>query len=138
MSETRWRLMAADWSRAVRIIPTRVPFINTCHRLAPPKHAASLGNLEALTNERLREVRGETRRVPAADRPLGTSASILVFPFTHVRANLFNTDAFGVLSFIANCLILSMWADPAALLELVDPPPPLHKLCGSAQMEMAF
>lgn len=82
--------------RGTRIIPSRFPPVDTFERIAGPELTELLAEVESLTNDRLREARGEIRVVADEDRAQGAAAMPVMAAFTHPRPNRFNDDSFGV------------------------------------------
>jgi hypothetical protein len=73
------------WQPAFRLVASRFPPADLFERVAAPQDWAALQALESLTNQRLRDARGETPLVAAADRVTGPGASIIMAPFTHLH-----------------------------------------------------
>ena len=86
------------WRTAIRIIPSRFPPIDLFERVADPEDFEALHEVEALTNDRLREEVGDIRRVAPEDRVFGPGSSWIMAPFTHPNPNgsRFSDGAFGV------------------------------------------
>lgn len=86
-----------SWRPCWRIIPTRYPPIQLFERVADPADLDALFEIEALTNDRLRDEVGELQLVPPEDRISGPNASVVMAPFTHIRpgGGRFNDGSFG-------------------------------------------
>ncbi len=88
------------WSRAVRIIRSRVAQIDLFEDIADPADWPLLIAAEQKTNPRLMESLGNIDLVPAERRVGGPGASWLMAPFTHIspdRPSRFSDGSFGVL-----------------------------------------
>jgi hypothetical protein len=73
-----------DWRPCVRIVPSRFPPVDLFERVAPPEDFEALFEVEALTNDRLRDEVGDIALVPAEERVYGPGASYIMAPFTHL------------------------------------------------------
>jgi hypothetical protein len=88
------------WSNAVRIIRSVHPPIDLFEDIADPADWPLLIAAERKTNPRLMETIGALDLVPADRRVVGSGASYLMAPFTHVstdRPSRFSAGSFGVL-----------------------------------------
>lgn len=79
------RLARVTWRPCWRIIPSRYPPIQLFERVAQPSDLDALFELEAMTNDRLRDAVGELSLVAPEDRLIGPNASIAMAPFTHLN-----------------------------------------------------
>lgn len=86
------------WQRAIRIIPSRFPPVELFERIASPDDFDALYEVEALTNERLRDQVGDIQLVRPEDRVFGPGASYIMAPFTHRNpaGSRFSDGSFGV------------------------------------------
>lgn len=86
------------WRRSIRIIPTRFPPIHLFERVAGPEDFEALYEVEALTNDRLRDEVGEMGLVPAEERVFGPGSSWIMAPFTHPNpeGSRFSDGVYGV------------------------------------------
>jgi hypothetical protein len=75
---------AVDWRPCIRIVPSRFPPVDLFERVAPPEDFDALFEVEALTNDRLREEAGDIALVPPEERVFGPGASYIMAPFTHL------------------------------------------------------
>jgi hypothetical protein len=73
-----------DWRRCVRIVPSRFPPVDLFERVAAAADFEALYEVEALTNDRLREEVGEIALVPSEERVFGPGASYIMAAFTHL------------------------------------------------------
>lgn len=91
------RLARVSWRPCWRIIPSRYPPIQLFERVADPADLDALFEIEALTNDRLRDEVGELQLVPPQDRITGPNASVVMAAFTHIRpgGGRFNDGSFG-------------------------------------------
>ena len=81
----------------MRIVPTRFPPIALFERVADPADFEALLEIEALTNERIRDEVGEISLVPVQERVSGPGASWVMAAFTHLgRPSRFGDGSFGV------------------------------------------
>ncbi|HEX6133169.1 MAG TPA: RES family NAD+ phosphorylase [Longimicrobiales bacterium] len=71
------------WRTCYRIIASRFPPIDLFERVTEPEDLAAVHELESLTNDRLRDRRGEIRIVPPEDRVVGPGAGYIMAAFTH-------------------------------------------------------
>lgn len=79
------KLSRVTWRPCWRIIPSRYPPIQLFERVADPDDLDALFEVEALTNDRLREEVGDLQRVAPQDRVTGSNASIVMAAFTHLN-----------------------------------------------------
>ncbi|HUE97592.1 MAG TPA: RES family NAD+ phosphorylase [Longimicrobiaceae bacterium] len=86
-----------DWSPTYRIIPSRFPPVQLFERVADPVDLDAVLEIEALTNERIRDEVGELNLVPPEDRVSGPGSSFIMAAFTHVypSGGRFNDGRFG-------------------------------------------
>lgn len=79
------KLSRVSWRPCWRIIPSRYPSIQLFERVADPADLDAIFEIEALTNDRLRDEVGELKLVPPQDRVTGPNASIVMAAFTHLN-----------------------------------------------------
>jgi hypothetical protein len=72
------------WTACARVVPTRFPATDLFERVADPADYDAVIAVESLTNDRLRDERGEAPRVADRDRAMGPGASVIMAPFTHI------------------------------------------------------
>lgn len=86
------------WPAACRIVPTRHPSVNLFDRVADEADFEALYQLEAMTNERMRDEIGEIERVPRAERRYGPGSGPIMAAFTHVntQGSRFADGRFGM------------------------------------------
>ena len=90
-------LAALDWPRQVRLVPSCFPPIDLFERVLDPEDLELAWEIEAMTNDRLRQEAGELHRVPPQDRISAPGASPVMAAFTHCgRATRFSTGEYGV------------------------------------------
>ena len=75
---------AVEWSPCIRIVPSRYPPVDLFERVADPADFDAVYEVEALTNDRLREEVGDLALVPPEERVLGPGSSYIMAPFTHL------------------------------------------------------
>lgn len=85
------------YDKTYRIIPSSYPTIKIFEECVDPSELESLYELEALTNDRIRDEIGEISRVPAKDRLVGNGMSTIMASFTHLgTSSRFTDGSFGV------------------------------------------
>lgn len=87
-----------QWSPCFRIIPSRFPPINLFEAVADPADLEAVFQIEAMTNDRLREETGQLALVPAEDRVSGPGTSPIMAAFTHLnpQGDRFTDGSYGV------------------------------------------
>ncbi|VVT18527.1 RES family NAD+ phosphorylase [Erythrobacter sp. EC-HK427] len=73
------------WTSAYRIIPSRFPPIGLFEKVADPADLEAVFELEAMTNDRIRDEVGDITLVPPEDRVSGLGSSPIMAAFTHLR-----------------------------------------------------
>jgi hypothetical protein len=81
---TEVAVSAVQWSPCFRIIPSRFPPIQLFEEVADPADLEAVLEIEALTNERVRDEVGELRLVAPEDRVSGPGSSFIMAAFTHL------------------------------------------------------
>jgi hypothetical protein len=71
------------WAPSYRIIPSRFPPIDLFERVLDPADFDAAYELEAMTNDRLRDELGEITLVPPEERVYGAGAGYIMAAFTH-------------------------------------------------------
>lgn len=85
-----------SWRPCYRIIPSRFPPIDLFERIADPADWEALAEIEAMTNDRIRDEIGDISLVPVADRISGPGASVVMAAFTHLgSSSRFADESFG-------------------------------------------
>ena len=86
------------WHPVYRIIPSRFPTINIFDRVASPEDFEALYQLEAMTNNRLRDEVGELSLVPPEQRKFGPGNGPIMAAFTHLnpQGSRFSDGNYGV------------------------------------------
>jgi hypothetical protein len=86
------------WRPSRRIVPSRYPTVHLFERVAPATEFEALAELESMTNDRLRDERGEIALVPREERPRGVNPSVIMAPFTHLNpeGSRFSDGTYGV------------------------------------------
>lgn len=89
---------AICWRSCYRIIPSRFPPISLFEAVADPADLDAVYQIEAMTNDRLREEAGELALVPPEDRVSGLGTSPIMAAFTHLNpvGSRFTDGSFGV------------------------------------------
>lgn len=91
-------LSAIAWTPCYRIIPSRFPPINLFEAVANPADLDAVFEIEAMTNDRLREEAGDLTLVPPEDRVSGPGTSPIMAAFTHLNpeGDRFTDGSYGV------------------------------------------
>ncbi len=86
------------WQPCYRIIPSRFPPIALFEAVADPADLEAVFQIEAMTNDRLREEAGDLALVPAEDRIAGPGTSPIMAAFTHLNpeGDRFTDGSYGV------------------------------------------
>jgi hypothetical protein len=86
------------WQPCVRIVPSRFPPISLFEEVADPADLDALYEVEAMTNDRLREAVGDITLVAPEDRVSGPGTSPIMAAFTHLNpeGGRFTDGSFGV------------------------------------------
>lgn len=86
------------WQPCYRIIPSRFPPIALFEAVADPDDLEAVFQIEAMTNDRLREVAGDLALVPLEDRIAGPGTSPIMAAFTHLNpeGDRFTDGSYGV------------------------------------------
>lgn len=92
-------IVKIDWKPSWRIIPSRFPPVDLFARIADSADWEVLQGIEDLTNDRLREERGEVSFVLPEERISGHGTSIIMAAFTHINkyGSRFSDGSYGVL-----------------------------------------
>lgn len=84
------------WRRHHRIIASRFPPVNVFEDTANAADLGAVFEVEALTNDRLRNLAGDLNLVTVSDRVSGPNSSVVMACFTHIgRPGRFNDEFFG-------------------------------------------
>ena len=91
-------MTAIDWRPCYRIVPSRFPPIPLFEAVADPGDLEAVFQIEAMTNDRIREDVGELSLVPDEDRVSGPGTSPIMAAFTHLNpdGNRFSDGSYGV------------------------------------------
>lgn len=89
---------ATSWSPCYRIIPSRFPPIGLFEKVADPDDLEAVFQIEAMTNDRLRDEVGILALVPPEDRVSGPGTTPIMAAFTHLNpeGSRFTDGSFGV------------------------------------------
>ena len=87
-----------EWQPCFRIVPSRFPPISLFEAVADPVDLAAVYQVEAMTNDRLREEVGDITLVPPEDRVSGPGSSPIMAAFTHLNpeGDRFTNGTYGV------------------------------------------
>lgn len=75
------------WKPCYRIIPSRFPPIALFEAVADTADLEAVYQIEAMTNDRLREEVGDIRVVQCEDRVSGPGSTLIMAAFTHLNPN---------------------------------------------------
>jgi RES domain-containing protein len=92
------RTRRTQWRPGHRLIPSRFPPVGLFDRVARPEDLEAIFELEALTNDRVRDETGELALVPPRDRISGPGTTPVMAAFTHLNpeGSRFSDGSFGV------------------------------------------
>lgn len=87
-----------DWRPCYRIVPSRFPPIGLYDAVADPDDLEAVFQIEAMTNDRLRDEVGEISLVPPEDRVSGPGTTPIMAAFTHlnIEGDRFTDGSYGV------------------------------------------
>ena len=87
-----------EWKPCWRIIPSRFPTIHLFEDVADPKDLEAVFELEAMTNDRLRDQIGQLSLIPPKDRISGPGTGYIMAAFTHLNplGSRFSDGSWGV------------------------------------------
>jgi RES domain len=87
------------WKPAVRIVPSRFPPVDLFERVTNAADREAVMAVESLTNDRLRDERGDSEIVPRDERVGGQGGSVIMAAFTHLNpdGSRFSNGSYGVL-----------------------------------------
>jgi hypothetical protein len=94
----RIAVTATHWAPCYRIIPSRFPPIGLFEKVARAEDLDAVFQIEAMTNDRLRDEVGELELVPPEDRVAGPGTTPIMAAFTHLNpeGSRFTDGSFGV------------------------------------------
>lgn len=89
---------AVAWRPCFRIVSSRFAPIALFEKVADPEDLEAINQLEAMTNDRLRDEAGELSLVPPEDRVSGPGTSSIMAAFTHLNpvGDRFADGSYGV------------------------------------------
>lgn len=91
------KLAHLQGQKQFRIIPSVYPAINFFEQLVEPEEMEALWEIESLTNERIRQDRGDIFLVRPEDYISGPGASVVMAAFTHIyQPSRFTNGSFGI------------------------------------------
>lgn len=87
-----------EWCPCFRIIPSRFPPVGLFDAVADPGDLEAVFQIEAITNDRLREEAGDLALVPPEDRIAGPGTTPIMAAFTHLNpeGDRFADGSYGV------------------------------------------
>ncbi len=87
-----------EWRPCFRIVPSRFPPINLFEAVADPADLEAVFQIEAMTNDRLREEAGDILLVAPEDRVPGPGGTPIMAAFTHLNpdGDRFTNGTYGV------------------------------------------
>ena len=92
------RTRRTQWRPCHRIVPSRFPPVGLFDRVARPEDLEAVFELEAMTNDRVREETGQLTLLPAEERISGPGTTPIMAAFTHLNpeGSRFSDGTFGV------------------------------------------
>jgi hypothetical protein len=92
------RARRTQWRPSHRLIPSRFPPVGLFDRVARPEDLEAVFELEALTNDRVRDEMAQLTLVPREDRSSGPGTTPIMAAFTHLNpeGSRFSDGSFGV------------------------------------------
>src|SRR5690606_27761865 len=86
------------WRPGYRIVPSRFPPVGLFDAVADPADLEAVFQIEAMTNDRLRDEVGDISLVPPEDRVSGPGTTPVMAAFTHLNPNgdRFTDGSYGV------------------------------------------
>lgn len=86
------------WAPCYRIIPSRFPPVGLFDKVARAEDLEAVFQIEAMTNNRLRDEAGDLALVPPEDRVAGPGTTPIMAAFTHLNpeGSRFTDGSFGV------------------------------------------
>lgn len=92
------KVTATHWTPCYRIIPSRFPPIGLFEKVARAEDLDAVFQIEAMTNDRLRDQVGDLALVPPEDRVAGPGTTLIMAAFTHLNpeGSRFTDGSFGV------------------------------------------
>lgn len=87
-----------DWRPCFRIVPSRFPPVGLFDAVADPADLEAVFQIEAMTNDRLRDEAGDIALVPPEDRIAGPGTTPIMAAFTHLNpeGDRFTNGSYGV------------------------------------------
>ena len=91
-------ISAVEWQPCFRIVPSRFPPISLFEAVVDPADLEAVYEIEAMTNDRLREEVGDITLVASEDRVSGPGTSPIMAAFTHLNpeGDRFTDGSYGV------------------------------------------
>jgi hypothetical protein len=92
------QISAVEWQPCFRIVPSRFPPISLFEAVADPADLEAVYEIEAMTNDRLREEVGDITLVAPEDRVSGPGTTPIMAAFTHLNpeGDRFTDGSYGV------------------------------------------
>jgi len=87
-----------NWRPCYRIVPSRFPPVGLFDAVADPADLEAVFQIEAMTNDRLRDEAGEIALVTPEDRVSGPGTTPIMTAFTHlnIQGDRFTDGSYGV------------------------------------------
>ena len=91
-------IVRIEWRPCYRIVPSRFPPVGLFDAVADPDDLEAVFQIEAMTNDRLRDEVGEISLVPSEDRVSGPGTTPIMAAFTHLKpgGDRFTDGSYGV------------------------------------------
>ena len=92
------RTRRTQWRPSHRLVPSRFPPVGLFDRVARPEDLQAVFDLEAMTNDRVRDETGQISLVPPEERISGPGTTPVMAAFTHLNpeGSRFSDGSFGV------------------------------------------
>jgi hypothetical protein len=92
------RARRTQWQPSHRLVPSRFPPVSLFDRVARPEDLDAVFEIEALTNDRVRDEVGEITLVPPEQRISGPGTTPIMAAFTHLNpeGSRFSDGSFGI------------------------------------------
>ena len=92
------QISAVEWQPCFRIVPSRFPPISLFEAVADPADLEAVYEIEAMTNDRLREEVGDITLVAPEDRVSAPGTTPIMAAFTHLNpeGDRFTDGSYGV------------------------------------------
>ncbi|MEP6943575.1 MAG: RES domain-containing protein, partial [Betaproteobacteria bacterium] len=92
------RTRRTQWRPCHRLVPSRFPPVSLFDRVARPEDLDAVFEVEAMTNDRVRDEAGDISLVPSRERVSGPGTTPIMAAFTHLNpeGSRFSDGTYGV------------------------------------------